>query len=66
VSRSTLIGGFCNSEAKRIALNNNLKERFGYDALQEWNVKTEVIEAEVQLLNPTASTPRQQPVLQQN
>ncbi len=40
-------------EAKRIALNNTLKKRFGYDALQEWNVKTEVIEAEVELLNPT-------------
>jgi len=40
-------------EAKRTALNNTLKERFGYDALQEWNVKTEVIEAEVQSLNPT-------------
>ncbi|MFK5969589.1 MAG: KilA-N domain-containing protein [Candidatus Marithrix sp.] len=40
-------------EAKRTALNNTLKDRFRYNALQEWNVKTEVIEAEVQSLNPT-------------
>ncbi len=45
-------------EAKRTALNNTLKKRFGYDALQEWNVKTEVIEAEVQYLNPTAIAKR--------
>ncbi len=45
-------------EAKRTALNNTLKDRFGYDALQEWNVKTEVIEAEVQYLNPTAIAKR--------
>jgi len=43
-------------EAKRTALNNTLKEKFGYDALQEWNVK--VIEAEVQLLNLTAIAKR--------
>ncbi len=45
-------------EAKRIAINNTLKKRFGYNALQEWNVKTEVIEAEVQLLNPTGIAKR--------
>ncbi len=54
---SDMLEGFgITGEAKRTALNNTLKERFGYDALQEWNVK--VIEAEVQSLNPTTIAKR--------
>ena len=56
---SDMLEGFgITGEAKRNALNNTLKKKFGYDALQEWNLTTEVIEAEVQLLNPTAIAKR--------
>ena len=43
-------------EAKQTALNNILKDKFGYDALNEWNVKAEL--AEAQSLNPTAIAER--------
>ncbi len=56
---SDMLEGFgITGEAKRTALNNTLKDRFGYDALKEWNLKTEVIEAEVQSLNPTGIAKR--------
>lgn len=49
---SDMLEGFgITGEAKQIALNNTLKEKFGYDALQEWNVETAL--AETQLLIPT-------------
>ncbi len=42
--------------AKQTALNNILKEKFGYDALEKWNVEDEL--AETQSLNPTAIAKR--------
>ncbi|MDM8567129.1 KilA-N domain-containing protein [Candidatus Halobeggiatoa sp. HSG11] len=49
---SDMLEGFgITGKAKQAALNNILKEKFGYDALEEWNTETEITEA--QLLIPT-------------
>ena len=40
---SDMLEGFgITGNAKQTALNNILKEKFGYDALEEWNVETEL------------------------
>jgi len=54
---SDMLEGFgITGKAKQTALNNTLKEKFGYDALKEWNVEAELVES--QLLIPTGIAKR--------
>jgi len=39
--------------AKQIALNNTIKEKFGYDALEAWNLESQTSEVQQALLIPT-------------
>jgi hypothetical protein len=39
--------------AKQISLNNSIKEKFGYDALQAWNIESQTSEVQQALLIPT-------------
>jgi hypothetical protein len=39
--------------AKQIALNNSIKEKFGYDALEAWNIESQTSEVQRALLIPT-------------